>query len=289
MRWRPVAPNCRWRPAPAGLLRRSPGTGCWGRGRWWFCAGLAVYGLVGWRPLAALGRVCGWRAAAGATASPPQAATGGERLVQILALACGITARCCCSLLVRRPAGQLEAGYAQRRAEPLRHQHPAGAACRCARSSAPRAGPAQPAADDPGPPGGGQRRPVGPDDYTEDRARRLVDWTSTFLRYPPAGWQQRWKGSGIAEHAPVLGGAGPGPDAGLKMGRAGASIAGTPQRSAHHQPAQARPGLHAGELFVIAAGRSRAPGELHHQLLPARHTDGDFANRLVAAFPNFPP
>ncbi|KAB2970463.1 FtsX-like permease family protein [Zoogloea sp.] len=258
-----------------------------------FALAFAVYGLVGWAALAALGRVrgvasSGWRYGIASLKRRPVAS-----LVQILALGMGITAL----LLLTLVRSDLLANWKQatpidapnrfviniqpEQLEPVREFFRAEG--RPAPNLQPMIRGRLVAING---------RPVGPDDYAEDRAKRLVDrdFNLSFDARLPDG-------NSVVE--------------GLWHGQAS-----TPQFSVEQGLAQTL-GLNMGDVltFEIAGTRSEAritslrkldwdsmrvnffviagPGML--ESFPASYitsfylpaTKMDFANRLVAAFPNF--
>ncbi|KAF1854193.1 hypothetical protein Lal_00035649, partial [Lupinus albus] len=133
-----------------------------------------------------------------------------------------------------RPDAGLAPGLAAGRAQPLRHQHPARAA-----------------------PGSGG----GPGAHGHPR-RTPAHGPLVRPRRTGEGWQRQ-----------RLGGKGPGRNPGRESGRRADLHRGRRAGASHrHQPAQAQLGFHAGQFLRPGSARraGTVPGQLHHQLPPAR-------------------
>jgi len=278
----------------AGLLvgiARDALLGAWVVGG--FALAFAVYGLVAWLVLGLLGRVragagSGWRYGLAALRRRPMAS-----LVQVLALGMGLTAL----LLLTLVRGDLLANWKQAtpadapnrfviniqpdQLDPLRQFFKDSA----------RGEPAlQPMIR--GRLVAVNGRPVGPDDYAEDRAKRLVDrdFNLSFDARMPDGNSVvagRWHGAGKASEFSVEQGLAQ--TLGLELGDVlSFEIAGKRSEARITSLRKLDWDSMRVNFFVIAA-----PGML--ESYPASYITSfylppaqmDFANRLVAAFPNF--
>ena len=258
-----------------------------------FALAFAVYGLVGWVALAVLGRVrgvagSGWRYGIASLKRRPVAS-----LVQILALGMGITAL----LLLTLVRGDLLANWKQATPSDAPNRfviniqpeqlEPVRAFFRAEGRPAPNL---QPMIR--GRLVAVNGRPVGPDDYTEDRARRLVDrdFNLSFDTRLPDGnsvVEGFWHGQASTPQFSVEQGLAQ--TLGLKMGDVlSFEIAGTRSEARITSLRKLDWDSMRVNFFVIAG-----PGML--ESFPASYitsfylpaTQMDFANRLVAAFPNF--